>query len=149
REAVRVGVAIGERALDVLQRLAEPLHEASAVGERAALDHPPVVDPVEEEPGPRVRLRRFVHRPNAPDVPTIKAARSRVTQPTPRFEHAPSSNAGYQPSTGASEISGRRSASTSSVSSSSWSHARACRSNKPLADAIEVLAGTGRPSSSA
>ena len=63
----------------------------------------------------------------APDVPTISAARSRVTQPAPRLEQAPSSSAGYQPSTGASEISGRRSASRPSVSSSSSSHVAASR----------------------
>ena len=61
RQPVRVGVAVGERAVRILERVLDPLVEAAAVRERAALDDAALVDPVQEEPRPGVRLLRLVH----------------------------------------------------------------------------------------
>src|SRR2546423_796901 len=84
-----------------------------------------------------------------PNIPIISTARSRITQPAPRFEQAPSRSAKYQPSTASSETSNSQPESTPSISSNSWSHARTYKSKSPIADAIDVLTNTDRPNTSA
>ena len=55
-----VRAALEERARGVRERLLEPGVEVAAVGERAALDDAALVEPVHEEPRPRLRPLRLV-----------------------------------------------------------------------------------------
>src|SRR5436305_13305763 len=62
RQAVRVGIAIGDGPALTCQRRLEPGVKIPAVRQRAALDDTPVIDPVYEQPRTGLRLRGFVDR---------------------------------------------------------------------------------------
>src|SRR5207237_3045587 len=59
-QAVLVGAALEHRALAGRQRLLQPGMEVAAVRERAPLDHPPLIEQVEEEARPRLGYLRLV-----------------------------------------------------------------------------------------
>ena len=129
---MRVGIATGKRAARILQGLVEPVVEVPAVRQRAALDDPRLVDPVQKETQGEAAAapsRRPLESPPTcrPSTRRVRGSRS----PHRSWSRRRRASAGYQPSTGASEISGRRSASRPSVSSSSSSQVRVERSRGP------------------
>ena len=82
---MRVRVATGKRAARILQGLVEPVVQVPAVRQRAALDDPRLVDPMQEETRARLRLLRLVdnsHRARRADhqrrAPAGHAARTEV-----------------------------------------------------------------------